>query len=264
MTRPALWNDLRQRLASGTVMIAIGVAGVYAGGIAFHLMVGLICGLMAWELMSMLRPQGRFGARSFGLVVGIAATVVPYLPAGLALPILFAPGLLAIGIAPQKRVAGALYTLAILLGGFGMIGLRDSFGIPWILWLIGVVVATDVFGYFAGRLIGGPKFWPRVSPKKTWSGTIAGWIASAIVAVVAISMLGAGWGLVGVSIAMSMASQMGDVAESALKRRVGVKDASSLIPGHGGLMDRFDGMIGAALFLTLVQAYIDFPPGIAS
>jgi phosphatidate cytidylyltransferase len=120
-------------------------------------------------------------------------------------------------------------------------------------------------GYFAGRMIGGPKFWPRVSPKKTWSGTVAGWVGAALVALVFLTIPGTTAGvLIVLSVAMALASQMGDIAESAVKRATGVKDSSSLIPGHGGLMDRFDGMLGAAVFLSLAQLVIAFPPGAAA
>ncbi|MDB4074642.1 phosphatidate cytidylyltransferase, partial [Ascidiaceihabitans sp.] len=139
---------------------------------------------------------------------------------------------------------------------------RDDLGFIWMLWLIVVVVVTDVLGYFAGRMIGGPKFWPAVSPKKTWSGTIFGWIGATVVGVIFVSYTGASFELVGISIAVAMASQMGDIAESAVKRMMGVKDSSTLIPGHGGVLDRFDGMLGAAVFLLLVGQFIGFPPGL--
>ena len=109
-------------------------------------------------------------------------------------------------------------------------------------------------------MIGGPKFWPRVSPKKTWSGTVAGWIGAAIVGAVFVWVGQSGYELIGISIAVSIAGQFGDVAESALKRRMGVKDSSSILPGHGGMFDRFDAMLGASLFLLLVAQIVDFPP----
>ena len=111
-------------------------------------------------------------------------------------------------------------------------------------------------------MFGGPKFWPAVSPKKTWSGTAAGWVGAALVGLVFSINTGVGFQLVIVSIALAMASQMGDIAESALKRKMGVKDSSSLIPGHGGLMDRFDGMLGAALFLLVLGPFVGFPAGL--
>jgi phosphatidate cytidylyltransferase len=109
-----------------------------------------------------------------------------------------------------------------------------------------------VAGYFAGKIIGGPKFWPAVSPKKTWSGTSAGWVGAALVGVGFVIWGGGGIMLVRISVLVSMASQAGDIVESALKRRTGVKDSSALIPGHGGFFDRFDGMMGAAAFLLLL------------
>ena len=125
-----------------------------------------------------------------------------------------------------------------------------------------VVIATDVFGYFAGRTFGGPKFWPSISPKKTWSGTSAGWIAAGVVGFIFALFTDAGWSIVWVSMVLSFASQMGDIAESALKRRMKVKDSSTLIPGHGGPLDRFDALLGAALFMLLVT-YVFKVPGVA-
>ena len=150
----------------------------------------------------------------------------------------------------------------ILLAGFGLVQIRDDMGFGWLMWLVLVVVTTDVVGYFAGRAIGGPKFWPRVSPKKTWSGTAAGWVGAAIIGALFSFNAGIGLQLIGISIAVSMASQMGDMAESGMKRRLGVKDSSTLIPGHGGLLDRFDGMLGASVFLLIIGQFIGFPPGL--
>ena len=124
------------------------------------------------------------------------------------------------------------------------------------------MVATDVVGYFAGRAIGGPKFWPKVSPKKTWSGTAAGWAGAALVGLLFSINTGASLQLMGISVAISMASQMGDIAESGMKRKLGVKDSSNLIPGHGGLMDRFDGMLGASMFLLVIGQFIGLPFGL--
>ena len=137
-----------------------------------------------------------------------------------------------------------------------------TWGVGWLLWLVLVVIVTDVFGYFAGRFFGGPKFWPAISPKKTWSGTVAGWIGAALVGLMFSINVEGGVLLMVISIAVSMASQMGDIVESALKRKMGVKDSSDLIPGHGGLMDRFDGMLGASLFLLIIGQFIGFPPGL--
>ena len=150
------------------------------------------------------------------------------------------------------------YGAAILLAGAALIWLRcQPQGLVLTLWLLAVVIASDIMGYFAGRLLGGPKFWPRVSPKKTWSGTIAGWIGALIV----------GWAFSGTlgsvvilfSPIVAFAGQMGDIAESAIKRRAGVKDSSNLIPGHGGVLDRFDAVIFSALIEAGAGVLCPFP-----
>ena len=153
----------------------------------------------------------------------------------------------------------AAYAMAVMLAGWGLVGFRMDYGSVWLVWLLLVVIVTDIAGYFAGRLIGGPKFWPRVSPKKTWAGVIAGWIGAAVVGVIFLRFTTAGPDLPWISAALSLASQMGDVAESAIKRRMGVKDSSRLIPGHGGLLDRFDGILGAALLMLLVAQLVVVP-----
>ena len=139
-----------------------------------------------------------------------------------------------------------VYGGAILLAGAALIWLRcQPLGLVLTLWLLAVVIASDIMGYFAGRLLGGPKFWPRVSPKKTWSGTGAGWIGALIVAWAFFGWLGQI--LIIAAPFVAFAGQMGDIVESAIKRRAGVKDSSQLIPGHGGVLDRFDAVIFAAL-----------------
>ncbi len=255
------WSDLAVRLSSGAVMVLLGLYGVWAGGHVFHVMIAVICGLMVWELVRMFEPENSAIAIQLGLLAGVAAGTAIYLPPGFALPILLAPALVGFGQLKQYRVIFMVFTVMVLLAGFGMMSVRDGMGFQWMLWLVLVVVATDVVGYFAGRMIGGPKFWPRVSPKKTWAGTTFGWLGAAIVGAYFAATTPVGWQLVGFSIAVSMASQMGDIAESAVKRRVGVKDSSNLIPGHGGLLDRFDGMLGASVFLLIAGPLFAVPFG---
>jgi len=124
------------------------------------------------------------------------------------------------------------------------------------------VVVSDVAGYFAGRSLGGPKFWPRIRPKKTWSGTIAGWVGAGIVGALFAGPTGAGLALMPVSILVGFAGQMGDISESAIKRLREVKDSSNLIPGHGGVLDRFDAMLGAALLVVILWV-LGLMPGVA-
>ncbi len=256
------WSDLATRMGSAAAMVVVGLVGVLLGGHIFHVMIALICGAMIWELVRMTHPETPGIAVQLGGLAGAAALLAIYLPVGLALPVLLAPALVGFGQLSRFKVIVMIFCALVLLAGFGMMSVRDDLGFEWMLWLVLVVVVTDVVGYFAGRMIGGPKFWPKVSPKKTWSGTAAGWAGAALVGAVFMVMNNAGAGLIGVSVAVSMASQMGDIAESAIKRRVGVKDSSNLIPGHGGLLDRFDGMLGASVFLLIISPLIGFPPGL--
>jgi phosphatidate cytidylyltransferase len=123
-----------------------------------------------------------------------------------------------------------------------------SLGLAAVLWLFAVVWAEDTGAYFAGRLIGGPKLAPRVSPNKTWSGAAGGVIAGVVAGSAVVVLAGITWRPTHAAIALlvAVAAQLGDLLESGIKRRFGVKDASALIPGHGGLMDRVDGLLVAA------------------
>ncbi|MBT9383178.1 phosphatidate cytidylyltransferase [Pseudooceanicola sp. CBS1P-1] len=245
------WSDLMPRVLSGVAMVLGGGALIWAGGNWFRIFIALLCGGMAWELARMIAPYAKTRALQMGGIAAVCVALAIYLPGGMALPFLLIPSMAGIALMPQRRSMFLTFCAMILLAGYGMVRLRDDQGLGWLAWVVAVVVVTDVAGYFAGRLIGGPKFWPRVSPKKTWAGTTAGWVAAALVGVWVGHYSGMGLQIAAVSVALSMASQMGDIAESAAKRRVGVKDSSNLIPGHGGLLDRFDGMLGASLMLLI-------------
>lgn len=259
MNATSKFDDLAVRLSSAAVMAIVGLGAIWLGGVWFLALICIVVGLMGWETARLTAPEDTSGAQLLGGIAGLAVLIASQLPYGLALVVLFVPGLYGAVRFQRDKVIFFAYCTMICLAGFSLFFLRDTHGVLWMLWLALVVIATDVFGYFGGRLIGGPKFWPRVSPKKTWSGTIAGWIAAAVVGLLFAAFNNAGFGLVIVSVLMSFASQMGDIAESAIKRRAGVKDSSALIPGHGGLLDRFDGMLGASVTLLLLQLVIDSP-----
>ena len=258
---PGRWADLRVRLASGAVMTAVGLVAVWIGGWPFLALVAAICGVMIWELVQLLKAGSRMalplGAISAAIIVGSGL-----LPVGWMLPFLLAPAMIAFGQLEHNRTVFSVFSVMIMVAGYGLLALRSELGFAWMLWLVLIVIVTDVGGYFAGRFIGGPRFWPRVSPKKTWSGTVAGWIGAALVGVIWIALDGLPAQIIGVSVAVAMASQIGDIAESAVKRRMQAKDSSNLLPGHGGVLDRFDGMLGASVFFLLVARLIDFPPAI--
>lgn len=271
MSGAGRWTDLAPRVISGVGMAAVGFALLYIGG--FPLMIGLVvlAVLGIWELHRLLdgaTPRVSAAIAGVGMAAAFLAQIFAFARGegfldGLYLTPWVVPllGLALWGAlqnVPEGRgwiflSYGALFLFAV----FGLFYLRIMYGLIFVLFVVGVVVASDIAGYFAGRILGGPKFWPRVSPKKTWSGTVAGWIAAACVA----------WALLGwepvmvllVAPLLALASQMGDIAESAIKRHVGIKDSSNLIPGHGGVLDRFDAMTGAGAVATLVTVIAGGP-----
>jgi len=253
------WTDLRTRLLSGAGMVTLGVALMLAGGPWFAGLAAVAAGLMVWELARMTALPGTAPAVSLG-VAGAAAVVAAWIA-----PLAFGAAIIALAaaalpfFAPARRRLFAGFALAILVAAWSLVEFRALFGTVWLFWLVFVVVLTDIMGYFGGKMIGGRKFWPSVSPKKTWAGIVAGWAGAGAVGAVFLTFTRAGGDLIWISMLTAFASQLGDIAESALKRQVGVKDSSTLIPGHGGLMDRFDGLIGATLFMMLTALIVDVP-----
>ena len=158
--------------------------------------------------------------------------------------------------------AGALYAGA-LVASVVLLRVSPSFGLASILWLFAVVWGTDIAAYFAGRLIGGPRLWPSVSPGKTWSGAIVGALAGAVLGLMLAAWTNRLAALFWLGLATAIVSELGDLFESALKRRFGVKDSSGLIPGHGGLMDRLDAFVAASVFAALVAGLNSRGPFIA-
>ncbi|MBO9413314.1 MULTISPECIES: phosphatidate cytidylyltransferase [unclassified Ruegeria] len=245
------WSDLTARVLSAAVLVAIGAVEVWLGGLWFAAFIAVACGLMTWELVRMVDPGKPGVAVQLGILTGAAVVLSYHLPPLYTLPFLAAPALVGAGQVTRSKGTYALFAFWIAAAGLGFISIRENMGFGWMIWLIAIVVATDVAGYFVGKAVGGPKFWPKVSPKKTWSGTAGGWVAAAVVGAIFASYAGFGLLFVVVSVLASMASQAGDIIESATKRKFGVKDSSNLIPGHGGFLDRFDGMMGAALFVLI-------------
>ncbi|WP_297768710.1 phosphatidate cytidylyltransferase [uncultured Roseovarius sp.] len=259
MSGGARWSDLMPRVLSGLVMIAVGALLIWLGGLPFAGFVCALGGAMIWEAARMFSAPD---ALRSGALAAASLALVLWLPGIMAVPVLLAAVIVATSSVERER--GPFFALALwsLLGCFAMATLRADAGMIWVLWLVAVVVVSDVAGYFAGRALGGAKFWPSVSPKKTWSGTIAGWLGAAIVGLIFAAPTGAGLALVVVSVLVGFAGQLGDIAESAVKRLRGIKDSSGLIPGHGGVLDRFDAMLGAALVVLALRA-LGLLPGVA-
>lgn len=253
------FQDLAPRLGTAVFLFVIGGVAIWGGGLWFVTLISVCVGLMLWELATMLRT-GPKRAMLMAIMGGGTLFAANVLPIGFGLPLLMLVPMAGIAFIRKHRRIMVGFTAAIVLAGLSLTQHLTNFGLVWMIWLIAVVVMSDVAGYFAGRTLGGPKFWPRVSPKKTWSGTIAGWIGAAIVGLIWTVWQDAGWETIGISVALAMMAQMGDIAESAVKRKMGVKDSSNLLPGHGGLFDRFDAMLGAALMLLVIESLSEFPP----
>ena len=256
---PTKWDDLTVRLASSAAMTVLGAVGVILGGVWFQMLVVFVTAVMVWELWMMVRPAEP--TKGMLMAALVASVMSGQIADGTFYGLILFFVVPLIGASQLKTEAKTffVFALGIQVAGWGIVHFRQDYGFTWLLWLMSVVIVTDIFGYFAGKALGGPKFWPAISPKKTWSGTVAGWVGAAFVGFLFTLFTNAGVWIILISIVLSFAGQMGDIAESALKRRMGVKDSSTLIPGHGGLFDRFDALLGAALFLLLIANWVDVP-----
>ncbi|RMF69338.1 MAG: phosphatidate cytidylyltransferase [Alphaproteobacteria bacterium] len=257
----ARFAELRARILSALVLLPPVIAAVWLGGIWFLLLVAAAAAVAGWEFGGLLRlEKGRrllmaafTGLMAFALWVSGAERSYPEL-----ITFVLAPPL-ALGILARLwrlvRVAWGCAGFAWIWLGLGSaVWLRgQEQGLAWVFWLLAVVWATDIAAYFVGRAFGGPRLAPRISPGKTWSGLIGGVIGAAaigwLLAPVLFDTAHAGHALAAAGLAV--AAQLGDLFESALKRHFAVKDSSRLIPGHGGLLDRIDGLLLAAPLLAM-------------
>ncbi len=255
------WSDLMPRLLSGVAMAAVGAADIWIGGLVFEVTVIALCMIMLWEAARMFGATPAACIR-ISLLGGLAFVLASFAPTILVAPLLLAAGLVGAGQVTREKSLFTPFAAWILLAGFSVWMIRQEAGIVWLFWLVMIVVVSDIAGYFAGRSLGGPKFWPAISPKKTWSGTIAGWIGAALIGLAFAGPTGAGMALVPISVLVGFAGQMGDIGESFVKRRLGVKDSSDLIPGHGGVLDRLDALLGAAM-LVMILWMMRALPGLA-
>lgn len=244
-------RNLQLRVLSAIVILAFALVAVWLGGWAFAVLIAVIGGAMCWEWAKLSAP----GLGYVRWIMVATMVVAPGFFVGLG--VYWAVGLLAVGWTLMAAVATKqdAPNRAILLAGLPYIGIgmlaalwlrtMPAAGLVTFVWLIAVVIATDIGAYFVGRGVGGPRLAPRISPKKTWSGLAGGGacagLASLIVAFLypqtsAVALVAAG-------VVLALVAQCGDLLESAMKRHLQVKDASNLIPGHGGFLDRFDGYL---------------------
>jgi len=261
-------SELTQRVLSALVLAALAVGAAYIGSWPFVVFWGVAALVVLWEWCSLVA----FSERRSILMAGGVPVLLAILLAGAvseapndlseirllaALTVLVMGMLAAAGLAPRQHrlwVAAGIPYSGLL--GVAPIVLRfdPRYGFMAIVFLFAIVWATDILAYFVGRALGGPKLAPQVSPKKTWSGAIGG-VVAATMAAVAVAMVAGLANLLALALVaglLSIVAQGGDLFESALKRRFGAKDSSNLIPGHGGLMDRLDGFLMAAVLAVLI------------
>ncbi len=256
---PAGASNLTLRIVSALIMAPVAILAAYFGDWPFTVFWGLCAIAVLWEWTTLVTGPGHRLMFSGGAAALAAAAFVAWLHRPIAALALIGLGALAGAIfAPRERrvwvIAGVGYAGVMLLAPML---LRDDvvYGLFAILLLFAVVWSTDIFAYFAGRTFGGPKLCPAISPKKTWSGAIAGILGAMAVSLALEHYFFAalnGLAIALVALVLSVLSQGGDLLESWVKRRFGAKDASHLIPGHGGVMDRLDGFWAAAFAACLI------------
>ena len=256
------FSDLGLRLVSAAVLGAVALAAIALGGIYSTVLIALIAGAMVWEWRSItLHGGGPCGRDAFAPVMSCIAGVFVAHVEGVPTGGLFISAM-SLAVTVLDRLRGQVTPgTATPWGGLGVLfigtaavlftGLRDfpEYGLENVLWVVLVVMGADIGGYFAGRAIGGPKLWPRVSPKKTWAGLGGGIVLAFLIGGVF------SWATQGtyfqevtaVSALAALVAQAGDLAESSMKRRFGVKDSGMLLPGHGGVLDRLDGLMAATM-----------------
>jgi phosphatidate cytidylyltransferase len=257
--KPRRLADLLPRVLSSLVLMGAAGVSVWQGGTAFAFIWLIAACAVAYEWQCLVGGENQ-AARVIVAILALLCIAQTSGPDGLGAPAAFIlmGGALAAVLAGERHRAWAFAGVAYagaLTASVGTLFYSDSYGALALLWLFATVWGTDVFAYFGGRLIGGPKLWPRLSPSKTWSGTLVGICAGASLGVI---IAAAGQGnfqsslpIFALGAVTSLVSQAGDLFESCVKRYFGVKDSSLLIPGHGGFMDRLDGFVAAASFATL-------------
>jgi phosphatidate cytidylyltransferase len=253
------FGDLGVRLASGVVLAALVLVDLWLGGLWVVALAAVGTALMFWEYHRLVTASAdlaepRLLVMGAAGVLAIILTALGGLAAGACVLVLGAT-VVAVTARPLARwlVPGMLY-IGLAMCFLVWLRIAADAGLALLLWLILVVIAADVGAYFVGRMIGGPRLWPAVSPGKTWSGALGGLGLALVVGVTVGTRIDMTLpGVAFLSLAVAVASQLGDLLESAVKRRYNVKDASALIPGHGGLLDRLDGILGALWFLALYQ-----------
>jgi phosphatidate cytidylyltransferase len=253
----AVSGELGKRVLSGVTLGLAGIVGAWFGSYLFILLLAFAAVAVWWEWSAIVQGRTRLASLASGIAAFTAAAISLALGAtAIAIVCAIIGAGVAAAIVPHARhwmALGVIYAAAVLIPP---VMLRDdaAVGLVAIYWLFAIVWAGDTGAYFSGRTVGGPKLAPSISPSKTWSGAVGGALASIVAGIIVLAIAGLDVKLVHglLALIMSVASQLGDLLESAFKRRFGVKDASTLIPGHGGAMDRLDGFLVAAMVAVVI------------
>lgn len=253
-------SELTLRTLAGLAMIALALVAVVAGSIVLWVLCSVAGLIMMSEWCGLHRVAGRT-RRLAQLTVAVPLAAIA--------PIAWGPGFFTLGL-----IAGAAFFVVIvtrkppLAVGVVYVALpvlslllirRQEEGVVFALWTLALVWMCDIGAYFAGRAIGGPKLAPAISPNKTVAGLAGGVIAASVFGAFMHWYAGLPWRLTLATPVLAVIAQAGDLYESWLKRRVGIKDSGNILPGHGGLLDRLDGLVAvapvAALLVMLPKVY---------
>lgn len=236
----------------GVILVALAAAAIWFGAWSFVLLVAaaVLLAFREWAAMMQVRRPWY----SLGLVVLAAVTLLTGMDRPEQALLLLCAAIALLSLVSRNIWLGAGLSWAGL-PAIALIWMRaEPHGLWLVLWTMALVWATDIFAYFSGRAIRGPKIWPAISPSKTWAGLIGGMLAAAIFSVLFAWHVGWGgpvWLAAPAAAGLAVVAQAGDFFESWLKRRAGVKDSGNLLPGHGGVMDRIDGLVPVAVVVAI-------------
>ena len=254
-------SELRTRAVVGLLLIALASAALYFGGFFFWLLLVVAGVLMQgeWADLTGAAPEHR---RLSMFAVSVPLALLCPLAAGLswtAFTLAVAAFFFVVLVTRSVRLSLGIFYVFVPVMALIFLRQQQPGGFLLAFWTLSLVWATDIGAYFAGRSIGGPKLAPKVSPSKTWAGLGGGVLAALILGFVLHRFSGLPIQLAAASGLLAVAAQLGDLLESAMKRRAGVKDSGTLLPGHGGVMDRLDGVVAAAPLAAALYLLLVFP-----